>query len=161
MCAQIEKLRKELEEFKKSASMHSVDSAIAALQTLIGRPSALFDAYVAIAALEEVVYTAQKVKDARGMRYSVILRQCRPLVNNHVLQSVLIKLVASKEEAEVAKAIGKALKGNNPGKEMPAGRTMAAPYRRRGEGRGRSLRNTRCWLCNQEGHFARLCPKKR
>lgn len=57
---------------KKSVSAHSVDNAIATLQTLIGCPSALFDAYAAVAALEEVVHTAQKVNDDRAVRYSVI-----------------------------------------------------------------------------------------
>ena len=34
---------------------------------------------------------------------------CRPLVNNLAMQSVLIKLVADKEEAEVAKVIDKTI----------------------------------------------------
>lgn len=148
---------------KKSTSQQSVDSAIVGLQTLIGRPSALFDAYAAVAALEEVVYSAQKTNDQRAPKYSVILRQCRPLVGTPVLQSILTKLVASKEEAEVAKAIEKALKDQH--KETPAGRTRAAPYvyrgRGRGDGRGRGPRNSRCCICNQEGHFARSCPRKR
>jgi hypothetical protein len=149
---------------KKCASAHAVDSAVIALQTLIGRPSALFDAYAAVAALEEVVHTAQKANDEREMRYSVILRQCRPLVTSPVLQSVLIKLVASKAEAEVAKAIDKALKGQQSSREAPAGRTRTAPYSyrgRRGDGRARTPGNLICWLCSQEGHFARSCPKKR
>lgn len=90
-----------------------MDGAIVALQTLIGRPPPLFDAYVALAALQEVVYITQKNSDERTTRYSVILRPCRPLGGSPALQSILIKLVASKEEAEVAKAVDKALK-NQP-----------------------------------------------
>ena len=146
--------------------MHSVDSAIVALQTLIGRPSALFDAYATVAALEEVVHTAQKANDERATRYSVILRRCRPLVTNPVLQSVLISLVASKAEAEVAKAIEKAIKDQTPPApaEVPAGRTRAAPYnyrgRGRGDGRSRNPRNVKCWVCGLDGHFARSCSRR-
>ena len=49
----------------------------------------------------------KKKKHERASRYEIVLRQCRPLLNNPCLQQVLIKLVASKEEAEVAKVIGK------------------------------------------------------
>lgn len=164
LCVQVEKLRKELEELKKQANVHVVDKAIIGLQTLIGRPRALFDAYAALAALEEVVHLAQQHQDERVARYSVILRQCRPLVSNAVLQSVLIKLVASKDEAEVSKAIDKALKGElSPTEGSSAGRTRSAPYSyRRGAGRGKSpAKNLRCWACGQEGHFARACRQRR
>lgn len=41
---------------KKKAGVNTVDGAIKALQALAGRPTALCDAYAAIAALEEVVH---------------------------------------------------------------------------------------------------------
>ena len=146
------------------ASKRSIDNAIVNLQSLIGRPSALFDAYAALAALEELVHLAQSANDERATRYSVILRQCRPLVSNPVLQQVLIKLIASKSEAEVAKAIDKALKSRESPRETTAGRTRSTPYGnrgRRGDSRARGPRNGRCWVCGQDGHFARSCPKKR
>ena len=133
-----------------------MDSLISALQALVGRPSALFDAYATIAALEEVVHAAQKVNDARASKYSIILRKCRPLVTEAALQAILTKLVAPKEEAEVAKAIDKVLNMKSsaapaPAPRMPtAGRTRPpAPYRRGPR---------RCWICNQTGHIARFCP---
>lgn len=49
----------------------------------------------------------REVKDDRAKRYGVILRQCRLLVHNSAMQRVVIKLVADKEEAEVAKVIYK------------------------------------------------------
>ena len=50
--------------------------------------------------------------DDRASKNMVILRQCRPLCNSSAPQS--IQLVASKEEAEVAKVVEKALKNASP-----------------------------------------------
>ena len=77
---------------------------------VIARPAVVFDPYAAIAALDEVVNVTKEKKDERASRYEIVLRQCRPLLNNPCLQQVLIKLVGSKEEDEVAKVIAKATK---------------------------------------------------
>ena len=58
--SQVTKLRKELNELKKKTESCSIDTALMALQALVGRSPALFDSYAAIAALEEVVDLAQK-----------------------------------------------------------------------------------------------------
>lgn len=84
-------------EEKNDAS--AIESALSTLQMVIARPAALFDPYAAIAALDEVVNVTKEKKDERASRYEIVLRQCRPLSNNPCLQQVLIKLVASKEEA--------------------------------------------------------------
>ena len=78
----VTKLRKELElnELKKKTESCSVDTALMALQALVGRPPVLFDSYAATAALEEVVHLAQKYTDERYSRYQIILRKCHPLV---------------------------------------------------------------------------------
>ena len=89
-----------------------------ALQALVGRPPVLFDSCAAITALEEVVHLAQKYVDERYSRYQIILRKCRPLVADASLQNILIKLVASKEEAEIAKAIEKARKSSQAEKSF-------------------------------------------
>ena len=91
--SQVTKLRKELElnELKKKTESCSVDTALMALQTLVGRPPALFDSYAAIEALEEVVHLAQKYADERYSRYQIILRKCHPLVADASLQNILIK----------------------------------------------------------------------
>ena len=117
-----------------------------ALQALVGRPPVLFDSCAAIAALEEVVHLAQKYVDERYSRYQIILRKCRPLVADASLQNILIKLVASKEEAEIAKAIEKARKSSQAEKSfsapVTAGKTRGPSYRYR---RGRGSR--RCRKC--------------
>ena len=130
-----------------------VDSALSSLQMVIARPAALFDPYAAIAALEEVVNVT---------RDKIVLRQCRPLVNSLNLQQILIKLVATKEEAEVAKVIAKA-------KKEPAsayhrsfrGRTRGSPYSRRGTLLMRPPTAPRCWLFGKMGHISRYCRERR
>ena len=129
-----------------------------ALQALVGRPPALFDSYAAIAALEKVVHLAQKYADERYSRYQIILRKCCPQVADASLQNILIKLVASKEEAEIAKAIEKAIESSQAEKcfspPVTAGRTRGPSY---GYRRGRGSR--RCWNCGHLGHLQRACPR--
>ena len=73
-----------------------------------------------------MVTVTKERKDERASRYEM---QCRPLLNNPCLQQVLIKLVASKEEAEVAKVIAKETKRPVPVNQGSfAGRTRKAPY---------------------------------
>ena len=87
-----------------------------------------------------MVNVTRERKDERASRYEIVLRQCRPLLNNPCLQQVLIKLVASKEEAEVAKVIAKETKRPVPVNQGSfTGRTRKAPHQRRGT--NRSLRS--------------------
>ena len=146
----VQKIQKELDEWKRKTDVSIVDSAISTLQLLIAKPSGIFDAYAAIGVLEAVVDVAREKADDRAGRFAIILRQCRPLV----------KLVASKEEAEVAKVIGKALKDQSGSvrRDPFVGRTRRAPYRVQ-DGRPRPA--AKCWSCGQLGHFARACPNRR
>ena len=84
-----------------------------------------------------MVNVTKERKDERASRYEIVLRQCRPLLNNRrCLQQVLIKLVASKEVAEVAKVIAKETKRPVPVNQGSfTGRTRKAPYPRRGTNR--------------------------
>jgi len=83
----------------------AIESALSTLQMVIARPVALLDPYAAIAALDEVVNVTKEKVDKRAWLYEILLGQCCPLLNNLCLQQVLIKLVASKEEADEAKVI--------------------------------------------------------
>ena len=96
------------------ADVAMVETALAALQLLVSKPSAMFDPYAALAALEHLVDSARAVRDERATRYAVSLCQCRPLVHNSAMQSALIKLVTDKEEAEVAKVMDKTIR-RHPG----------------------------------------------
>ena len=156
----VQKIQKELDEWKRKTDVSIVDSAISTLQLLIAKSSGIFDAYAAIGALEAVVDVAREKADDRAGRFAIILRQCRPLVGSPTLQQILVKLVASKEEAEVAKVIGKALKDQSGSvrRDPFVGRTRRAPYRVQ-DGRPRPA--AKCWSCGQLGHFARACPNRR
>ena len=142
-----------MDEWKRKVDSSVVDSALSSLQMVIARPAALFDPYAAIAALEEVVNVT---------RDKIVLRQCRPLVNSLNLQQILIKLVATKEEAEVAKVIAKATK--EPASAYHGsfgGRTRGTPYSRRGTFHIRPPTAPRCWLCGKMGHISRYCRERR
>ena len=123
--------QEQLDALKIKADVALVETALATLQLLVSKPPALFDPYATLAALEHLVDSAREVGEVEGAkRYAVILRQCRPLVHNSAMQSVLIKLVADKKEAEVAKVIDKTIRGSlASGKEMQglwAGRAGSA-----------------------------------
>ena len=103
----------------------------------MGRSRALIDSYAAIAALEEV----QKYADKRYSSNQIILRKCRSLVADASLQNILIKFVASKEEADIVRVIKKARKSSRAEESfsppVTAGRTRRPSY---GYRRGRESR---------------------
>ena len=137
-----------MDEWKRKIDASAIKSALSTPQMVIARPAALFDQCAAIAALDEVVNVTKERKDERASRYEIVLRQCRPLLNNPCLQQVLIKLVASNEEAEVAKAIAKGTKRPIPANQsLFTGRTREAPYQRRGTNHSpRSPPDRKCWV---------------
>ena len=58
----------------------TVDSALSFLRQHLARPSGIFDPHAALAALEQLVDAARDKVDDRASRFSVILRQTRPLL---------------------------------------------------------------------------------
>ena len=154
---------KEVETLRKSADVSTVDSAVVTIQTLLAKPPELFDPYSAIAALESLVDIAREKGDARASRFGIVLHQCHPLLTDGNLQAILIKLIASKEEAEVAKRSRNlvrkqmllkilSLVGRDPLLLSVGGVVV-------GGGQPRPL--PRCWACGQMGHIARGYPNKR
>lgn len=75
----MEKIQKEVEDWKRKADTSVVHSVIAALLLVIACQSGLFYPYASIAAFEEVVDVARSKGDERSTRFSAILRQCRSL----------------------------------------------------------------------------------
>ena len=101
----VRELQNELLELKRSSASNTVAAALLSLQQELAKPPPVFDHYRALAGLESLVDLARDKADARTKRFSTILRQCRPLLGNPHLQSILLKLVGDKEDIEVAKAI--------------------------------------------------------
>ena len=100
---------------------------------VIASPVALFDPYAKIAAIDEVVNVMNAKTDERASGYEIVLRQRHPLLNIPCLQQVLIKLVASKGVAEVAKVIAKETKHPFPVNQgLFTGRICKAPSQRCG-----------------------------
>ena len=138
----------------------AIESALSTLQMVITHPAALFDPYAAIAALDEVV-NVTKEKDERVSHYKIVLRQCRPLLNNLCLQQIITKLLAIKE-AEVAKVIAKETKWPVPVNQGLFTGQMWGPYQRCGTNRSPRLPSERkCWVCGKAGPISPFCPDKR
>ena len=90
-----------------------------------------FDPHAALAALEQLVDAARDKVDDRASRFSVILRQTRPLLFDPSFQQLLLKLVGDKEEVAIANEIQKALKRSLPPYPPREERPRFNPYPRR------------------------------
>ena len=157
MNEQLLQLKRELEELKQSANAQIVKTALESLQSLIAKPAELFDPYASLAALEHLVTVAKEKNDPESEKYSIILRQCHSFVGNKALQSVLVKLVASKQKADVARVIEKAMKAaNQPKYGRKLGRVRTSRYPR--GGKGRRVFNVKCFSCGRFGYMVSFCP---
>ena len=92
-----------------------------------------------------------------------MLRQCCALLNNPCLWQVLIKLVASKKGAEVAKVIAKETKRPFPVNQGAfTGQMRKAPYQGHGtNGSPRSPSERKYRVCAKAGHILCVFPDKR
>ena len=156
-------LQAQIEQLKKQADKNVVDTAMAALSQSVSKPAGIFDPYVALAALEQAATVASEKKDARATKLNIVFRQCRSLVGRPELQEILIKLVAEKQEADVAKVISKVLKKGGtdapPTRGWGAGRARPLPYPTRGRRKPSFTGN--CFTCGRSGHIARFCPSRK
>lgn len=100
---------------KQIHDVGTVDTAQALLYQHLARPPGIFVPHAAFAALEHLVDVTRVKADERAPRFSVVLRQTRPLLTNTAFQQLLLKLVGDKEEVLVAKEIQKVLKKCAPG----------------------------------------------
>ena len=148
---------------KKRSERALVETSLSNLQLLVSNAQAIFDLYRALAGLEQLVDHVRDCKDERAKRYSIILRQCRPLINSPAMQSVLIKLVADKEEAELVQVIDKTVcKRPGPGQSGPGTTTRMRWTHTDFYNRGKRQPQKRYRNgCSQPSHFARKCTKKR
>ncbi|XP_068724903.1 uncharacterized protein [Montipora capricornis] len=150
-------LKKELVLLRQKHDAGTVDSALGVLRQLLARPAAIFDPHASLAALEQLVDLAREKGDEIANRFGIVLRQTRTLLYNPSFQHLLLKLIGSKEEVEVAKEIQKALKQSPPtylpGNSVNSG-GPSRPF-------PRARQAQVCFSCGRRGHYARSCWAKR
>ena len=93
----IRELQNQLLQLKRTSASNSVGAALLSLQQELAKPPPVFDPYKALAGLESLVDLAWDNADARTKRFSMILRQCCPLLGKPQFKSILLKLVGDKE----------------------------------------------------------------
>ncbi|KXJ05706.1 hypothetical protein AC249_AIPGENE24378, partial [Exaiptasia diaphana] len=67
--SEVKPLKDQLADIQKRSNRQLVDAALASLQLLISKPSAMFDPYAAVAALEHLVDSAREAGDTRANRF--------------------------------------------------------------------------------------------
>ena len=155
----------------QQSNTHSVSAALSLLRQELIKPRGVFDPFVALAALENLVDVSRENNDSNAHRYNIIFKQTRCLQNHPRLQPLLVKLVGDKDEIDVAKFIEKSLRasatapsasGNsfNPARYThPVFPTFRYPTA--GRPRPYSRPAPRCFNCRRTGHFVRYCPVPR
>ena len=165
-------MQKKVESLQSVVTKSSVNSVLDMVRQLASRPSALVDPYALVAALEQLADVSRETNHPERRRFEAIFKQCRPLVREPKLATVVIQLLGDKEEKQVAGQIHKLLKCSS---FLPS---VSSPYPQPGQfqrryaaqssqppaslrafgGRRRAPMRGRCFQCRKTGHFVRNCP---
>ena len=165
-------MQKKVESLQSVVTKSSVNSVLDMVRQLASRPSALVDPYALVAALEQLADVSREANHPERRRFEAIFKQCRPLVREPKLATVVIQLLGDKEEKQVAGQIHKLLKSSS---FLPS---VSSPYPQPGQfqrryaaqssqppttlrafgGRRRAPMRGRCFQCRKTGHFVRNCP---
>ena len=95
-------LQKKVESLQSVVTKSSVNSVMDMVRQLVSRPSALVDPYALVAALEQLADVSLETNHPERGRFEAIFEECRPLVREPRLATVIIQLLGDKEEKQVA-----------------------------------------------------------
>ena len=129
-----------MDTLQKQLATNSVEHALATVRQLAGRPSPLIDNHSLLAALEQLADVARQTGHTEKRKYDAIFRQCKPLLRDGRLASVVTRLLGDPEEKQVASQIQKILKSGTAQSASPSG-PPRYPYDRRD-----SDILARCWI---------------
>ncbi|KAK2555891.1 Protein LIGHT-DEPENDENT SHORT HYPOCOTYLS 5 [Acropora cervicornis] len=106
----LQSLSSKVDTLQKQLAANSVEHALATVRQLAGRPSPLIDNHSLLAALEQLADVARQTGHVEKKNYDAIFRQCKPLLRDGRLASVVTRLLGDPEEKQVASQIQKILK---------------------------------------------------
>jgi len=165
-------LQKKVESLQPIVTKSSVNSVLDMVRQLASRPSALVDPYALLTALEQLADVSHETNHPECRRCEAIFKQCRPLVREPKLATVVIQLLGDKEEKQVAGQIHKLLKSSSLLPSVSSSYPQPGQFQRRYAaqssqpptsfrafgGRRRAPTRGRCFQCRKTGHFVRNCP---
>ena len=87
-----------METLQKQIATNSVEHALDTVRQLANRPRPLIDNHTLLAALEQLAHVARETGHAEKKKYDAIFRQCKPLLKDGHLASVVTRLLGDPEE---------------------------------------------------------------
>ena len=155
---------------QKQLATNSVEHSLLSVRQ---RPSPLIDNHSLLPALEQLADVTRQIGHAEKKKYDAIFRQCKPLLRNGRLPSVVTRLLGDPEEKQVAFQIQKILKSGTAQSASPSRSThypntlpgygyhrpLLDSARDRGLSSGRfNPQRNRSFPCGNLGYFARNRP---
>ncbi|XP_068702494.1 uncharacterized protein [Montipora foliosa] len=122
----LQTLSSKVDTLQKQLATNSVEH----VRQLAGRPSPLIDNHSLLAALEQLADVARQTGHTEKKKYNAIFRQCKPLLRDGRLASVVTRLLGDPVEKQVASQIQKILKSGTASQPLPPGPRATLMHRR-------------------------------